>query len=164
MASIAQGAPGVNATEPLPLHHSWPLLEQPQRFGLGHLFDCPRGAMRPFAASREDQARLAAQGVGLWECDLADDSLRWTDTVHDLFGLPRGNIVARRDAVRMYAPDCGFRMERLRAYAIKHRRGFTLDVAIRPGGGAEARVMRLIAAPVIEQGRTIALRGLKIGL
>ncbi len=51
-------------------------------------------------------------------------------------------------------------MERLRAYAIKHRRGFTLDAEIRPDRG-DRRWMRLLAAPVCEGGRVVRLHGLK---
>jgi hypothetical protein len=56
-------------------------------------------------------------------------------------------------------------MECLRAYALKHRRGFTLDVDIHPaGGGGGARRMRLIAAPVMEGGRVVKLHGLKFAI
>jgi hypothetical protein len=52
-------------------------------------------------------------------------------------------------------------MERLRAYAIKHRRGFTIDVEIRTIGG-DPRWMRLIGAPVCEGDRVTHLHGLKV--
>ncbi|MFS0771802.1 hypothetical protein [Sphingomonas sp. 1P08PE] len=51
-------------------------------------------------------------------------------------------------------------MERLRGYAIRHRRGFTIDVELRtPASGA--RWMRLIGAPVCVEGRVVRLEGLK---
>ena len=53
-------------------------------------------------------------------------------------------------------------MERLRAYAIKHRRGFTLDAQIRPAVGGKYRWMRLIAAPVCSGERVARLHGLKL--
>ena len=52
-------------------------------------------------------------------------------------------------------------MERLRAHAIKHQRGFTLDVEINPATGGR-RWMRLIGAPVCEGGRAVRLHGLKL--
>ena len=52
-------------------------------------------------------------------------------------------------------------MERLRAYAIKHRRGFTLDARIVPVQG-KPRWIRLIGAPVCEGRRVVRLEGLKI--
>ncbi len=54
-------------------------------------------------------------------------------------------------------------MERLRAHAIARRRGFTIDVEIRPATG-EKRWMRLIAAPVCRGGRPVRLHGLKLAL
>jgi hypothetical protein len=54
-------------------------------------------------------------------------------------------------------------MERLRAYSIRHARGFTLDAEIRPAIGGR-RWMRLICAPVIEENRVVRLHGLKLAL
>ena len=51
-------------------------------------------------------------------------------------------------------------MERLRAHAITHRRGFTLDVEIGPALARPRRV-RLIAAPLCEDGEVVALQGWK---
>ncbi len=51
-------------------------------------------------------------------------------------------------------------MEKLRAYAIRHRRGFTLDAEIQPMQG-ERRWMRLIAAPVCTGDTVVQLQGLK---
>ncbi len=52
-------------------------------------------------------------------------------------------------------------MERLRAYSIRHRRGFTLDVEISSVGG-ERRWMRLIGAPALLGDRPIQLHGIKL--
>jgi hypothetical protein len=54
-------------------------------------------------------------------------------------------------------------MERLRAHAIKHRRGFTLDAEIRPAVGG-TRWMRLIAAPACIGDEAVRLHGLKLAL
>jgi len=70
-------------------------------------------------------------------------------------------MVGRREVVALYAEDSRAIMERLRAYAIKHRRGFTLDAEIRPALTG-SRWMRLIAAPVCEGGRVVPLQGLKL--
>lgn len=147
-------------TEPLPLHHSWPLAERQRHFDLGCAFACPPLDSTLFAASPEDRQELARRGVGLWECDLSDNSLTWSGEVYDIFGLPRDAKVGRRDAVALYSEDSRAVMERLRAYAIKHRRGFTLDAEIRPALTG-SRWMRLIAAPVCEGGRVVRLHGLK---
>lgn len=147
--------------EPLPLYHSWPLLEREQRFGQGMILDPPSHGGGTVRAA--DPEALASRGIGLWQCDLSDDSLTWSPAVYDIFGLPRGAHVSRKDAVALYADDSAAAMERLRAYAIKHRRGFTLDAEIRPATGP-ARWMRLIAAPICADHRTVGLHGVKVRL
>jgi hypothetical protein len=52
-------------------------------------------------------------------------------------------------------------MERLRAHAIRHHCGFTLDAEIRTAVG-ERRWMRLIAAPICKGERVVSLHGLKL--
>ena len=148
-------------TEPLPLHHSWPLFERARRLDLGMVVDWSEAGGAPGAAL--DAAELARLGIGQWECDLADNKLTWSDAVYDIFGLPRGAVVQRRDAVALYGDDSAIAMERLRAYAIKHRRGFTLDAEIRPATGP-VRWMRLIAAPVRDGDRVVRLHGLKLAI
>lgn len=148
-------------TYPLPLHHSWPLYEQAHHFDLGWT---ERTSVRPpdrrAAAMPGSEEAMARLGVGLWRCDLADDRLIWSDAVFDLFGFPRDAAVSRSDAVARYCERSRAAMERLRAHAIAHRRGFTLDVEIGP---ALARTywVRLVAAPVCEGERVVALQGLK---
>jgi PAS domain-containing protein len=144
-------------TEPLPLHHSWPILDDAGWMGHGCLLES--------APPPPDAALLATMtadglGVGKWSCDLADNRIEWSDTVYDLFGLPRGSPVARAESVRRYAEPSRAAMERLRAYAIRHRRGFTLDVEIVPPGLAP-RWMRLLAAPVCVDGEVVRLTGIK---
>jgi hypothetical protein len=53
-------------------------------------------------------------------------------------------------------------MERLRAHAIDHHTGFIMDAKIRPASGERQRWMRLIGAPLAEDGRTAGLYGLKL--
>jgi PAS domain-containing protein len=140
----------------LALTHSWPLFERGQRFDLGAAIE---GALPAFAPGMDGDA-LAAQGIGLWDCDLTDNSLSWTAGVYDLFGLPRGAIVSRPETVALYEELSRARMEALRRYAIRHRRGFTLDAELRPASGGP-RWMRLIAAPVCEGARVVRIHGIK---
>lgn len=140
-----------------PLTHSWPLFEQHRHLDLGRLLDAPSDAL---SVSECHPGLLAAHGIGLWDCDLEDDALSWTDGVFDLFGLPRGAVLARNEIVALYAEPSRSAMERLRAYAIKHRRGFTLDAEIRPATGP-SKWMRLIAAPVCVGRRVVRLHGIK---
>jgi PAS domain-containing protein len=141
----------------LPLTHSWPLFEQHQRFDLGCLLEERSDAP---VASEHHPELLATRGIGLWECTLSDNALSWTDGVFDLFGLPRGAVLARDEVAALYAEPSRAAMERLRAHAIKHRRGFTLDAEIVPVIGPP-KWMRLIAAPVCVGRQVVRLHGIK---
>ena len=143
-------------TEPLPLHHSWPLADIDQRFDLGHLFD----EQAPGRDGGSVLPRPTGATQGVWACDLADNGLHWSEEVYRLFGLPRSDPLARTTAVSLYDEPSRAAMERLRAHAIRHRRGFTLDVAIVPPG-AHRRWVRLIAAPICDGARVVRLHGCK---
>ena len=159
LASIASERHRVlKPTIPLPLHHSWPLFECGRRFDLGVLLN--PDMLDPRWVGSTDSDILAAEGIGSWACDLSDNSLAWTGPIFDLFGLPRDTRISRGEIVALYCEESRAAMERLRAYAIKHRRGFTVDMEIRTVGGRH-RWMRLLAAPVCEGDRVVRLHGLK---
>jgi len=149
----------VKPTEPLPLFHSWPIFDA-DHFALGRVDD---GVMPDQAGAllrAIDPSVLARHKLGRWECDLADDSLTWSRHVYDLFGLPHDTDLSRAAIVSQYCEHSRAAMERLRAYAIRHRRGFTLDAEILPISGAR-RWMRLVAAPICVEDRAVRLVGLK---
>ena len=134
---------------------TWHLSEQPRQFELGQILNCViTDALEP-----KQIGDLGIHHAGLWECNLADDSLIWSGGVYDIFGLSRGCNVAREDAVAMYSPDSRAMMERLRSYAISHRVGFTLDAEIRPVG-RRSRWIRLITAPAFDGEKVTRLHGL----
>lgn len=142
---------------PLGLGHSWPLWEQGRHFELGHILS----SAVTDAIDPDQVGSLGLHHAGCWQCDLADDSLTWSGGVYDIFGLPRGISIARAESVSFYGEDSRAKMEHLRAYAIRHRRGFTLDAEILSAIG-ESRWIRLIAAPVCNENRVIQLHGLKL--
>ena len=149
----------MTALEPLALVHSWPLFDKARHFELGSLLSCA-------VTDVIDPVEVGALGLhhaGCWECDLTTNELVWSGGVYDLFGLPRDAIVSRDEAVQLYTEESRAAMERLRSFAIRNRQGFTIDVDLRPVGHGRRR-MRLIAAPVIEQGRTVRLHGLKLAI
>ncbi len=144
-------------TELLQRNHSWPLYEQRRHFELGSVLNCA-------VTDLLEPAEVGALGIhhaGCWECDLTNGRLTWSGGIYDIFGLPRGIPIARHEAVALYAEHSRAAMERLRSYAIRHRRGFTLDAQIRPVIGGE-RWMRLICAPVCDGSTVTGLHGLKL--
>ena len=147
----------MRATEPIPLHHTWPLSERSRQFDLGCILNC--GVIDMVEPTEVGQ--LGIHHAGCWECDLTDNSLLWSGGVYDIFGLPRGIQTTREETIRLYSEASRAVMERLRAYAIKHKRGFTLDAEIRAATG-ELRWMRLIAVPHCDGDRAVRLHGLKL--
>jgi PAS domain-containing protein len=149
----------VNACSSLPigLKYTWPLWEQPRRFELGHVLSA---AVTDVIAPME-VGSLGLHHAGCWECDLSDDSLVWSGGVYDIFGLPRGVRISREECVAFYCEESRAKMERLRSYSIRHKRGFTVDVQIRAAVG-ESRWVRLIAAPHCAANRAVRLHGLKL--
>jgi hypothetical protein len=139
--------------------HSWPLAEQPEHFELG----CILSSAAIDLVDPADVGTLSVRHAGLWECDLSDNSLIWSGGVFDIFGLQRGTRVSREETIGFYSEHSRAAMERLRAHAIRHKCGFTLDAEIAPATG-ERRRMRLIGAPVCdpETGRVMRLHGLKL--
>lgn len=147
----------MKATEPLQLHHSWALSEQPRHFELGFVLNSAVIDM----VGPSEVGGLGVHHAGCWECDLTDNKLIWSGGIYDIFGLPRGTEVSRDEAVALYTEESRAAMERLRNYAIGHKRGFTLDAEIRPAVGGR-RWMRLIAAPVCDGDKVVRLHGLKL--
>jgi PAS domain-containing protein len=145
------------AAVPLGLAHSWPLWEQPRHFELGHVLS---SAVTDIVVPHE-VGGLGLHHAGCWECDLSDDSLIWSGGVYDIFGLSRGTAISREQSIGFYSEDSRAKMERLRSYSIRHKRGFTLDVEIRAAVG-ECRWVRLIAAPQCVGNRVVGLHGLKL--
>lgn len=146
---------------PLPLHHSWPLFDRARHFDLGWV---DRHGIRPPDMSILEAApsaeALDRSGVGVWRCDLSDNSLTWSSAVYDIFGIPEGAVVSRAEAVALYCEGSRAAMERLREHAITHRRGFTLDIEIGPAL-PRTRWARLIAAPVCDGDTVVGLHGFK---
>jgi PAS domain-containing protein len=134
-------------TEPLPLHHSWPLFEAGLRLVQGLVHD---------GSGPARQLPLAPT----FHCDLSTDLLTWAPPVFALFGVAAGAEPSREVTLGMYDDHSRSAVERLRAHAIRHRRGFTIDAEIRPLDQAR-RWIRITAMPAIENGRVTAIEGWK---
>ena len=136
----------LTVSQSIVLSHSWPAYEAAERVP---------AAVRPTPAASVDIAP-----IGVWTCLLETETLIWSPAVYTLFGLPEGERLTRSLAVSLYLPGSRLAMEELRAYAIKHCRGFTLDAQIRQPDGAR-RWMRLSALPILEGRRVVRLTGTK---
>lgn len=148
-------------THPLPVHHSWALYERERHFELGQIHGYDTLDSLPGMVDVVGDGGFARPRIGHWECDLDDGNrLIWSSEVYDIFGIPRGATLVRDETAALYCEGSRVAMEKLRAYAIKHRRGFTLDVEIQPAQ-APRRWMRLIAAPLCVDDRVVKLQGLK---
>jgi hypothetical protein len=102
--------------------------------------------------------------AGTWRCDIEhNDRLTWSDAVYEMFGLRAGDIVPREAAVARYLEHSRNVLSRLRGFAIEHGCGFILDAAIDPHGTG-ASWIRILAVPVVEDGRVVGLHGLKRAL
>ena len=148
-------------THPLPVHHSWALYERERHFELGQVHGYDTLDSFPGAVDVGGDAGRVRTRIGRWECDLdKDNRLSWSSEVYDIFGIPRDAVLVRDETAALYCEGSRAAMENLRAYAIRHRRGFTLDVEIQPAQ-APRRWMRLIAAPLCVDDRIVKLQGLK---
>ena len=144
----------------LPLFHSWPLYEALAKLGFSPSSDVDPNFAARLKSTGTSEKTLAMQGVGVWACDLADEKLSWSPEVHQLFGLPEDEPVTRAFTASRYEAGSRRVMERLRAYAIEHRRGFTMDAMIRRADG-DLRWMRLRAVPVLRDDKVVRLTGTK---
>lgn len=118
-----------------------------------------RDAELAHARKTFNHASVAAK-VGVWECDLATNTLTWTDTVYDMFDLPRGSRLDREETVRAYAPESAARLETMRRTAIAQNRSFSLDADIVTRRGVR-RVIRVTACVEAENGVPVRLFGMK---
>lgn len=151
---------GTKALGPGMLAGTWLLREHNHRFDLGHVLNCAVIDAIPPCHIGE----LGMYHAGLWEYDLRENSLIWSGGVYDIFGFERGSPITRQEALACYTDDSRAKVESLRAYALNHLCGFTIDVEIRAAAVGEVRQVRLIGAPILEQDKVAKLSGLKLAL
>ena len=103
--------------------------------------------------------------IGYWHCDLSNDErLTWTNKVYELFGLPLGAEAQRHWALAHYTEKSRQALERVRKFGLTRNFGFILDARIKPEGRA-SRWIRVLGQPVVaDDGRMVALHGVKRAL
>ena len=113
------------------------------------------------ARSREIFERAsAAARLGLWECDLATETLQWSGGTYDMFTIARERPLVRRQTLIRYPADSLKRLDRIRSRAIAERTGFNLDTDIVTPNG-EQRWIRITATVECSGERPVRLFGLK---
>lgn len=102
----------------------------------------------------------AQQVSGVWECEIASETLRWSSGVFKIFGLSPEAGLERGATAAMYCDESRLNMEMFRAHAIARRKGFTLDAEIFRADGAR-RWIRIAANVVCRDGRVTHIYGTK---
>lgn len=98
--------------------------------------------------------------IGMWQCDLPDETLTWTDGVYDIFELPRGFRITRPEAVGFYTAKSLEVLEDVRRQAIRDCKDFMLDTEIVTALG-NTRRMRIIAHIKYQNGKPARIFGIK---
>lgn len=106
-----------------------------------------------------DKSFKAAR-VGIWECTLPDETITWTDTVYELFGLEPRSPLTRAATVALYTPESRKKLTEVRSAAIRDGEGFTLDAQINSATG-ELRWIRITAIVERKDGVPVRLFGMK---
>lgn len=78
---------------------------------------------------------LAAGQCGLWECRLQDERVTWSDNVYELFDLPQGSVVHRKDMLDSYTEASLRHLEDTRSRALQTGGRFRLAAEIRTAKG-----------------------------
>jgi len=102
----------------------------------------------------------AAARIGVWQCNLADQALHWTDVVYDLFDLPRGSPLVREEIVKCYTAASAVELQAKRSKGIAERTGFGLDAEIVTAKG-NRRWIRITASVECEDGVAVRIFGMK---
>jgi hypothetical protein len=146
----------MNIAVPPPPHLAF-LSERPWQFAFGQVFKTKGDLVVAAPEIPENE-------VGYWRCDIArGDLLSWTGGVYRLFGLPVGYEVDRREAIARYREGSRAILERLRSFSIDNECGFFLDAKM-CGNGSGANGIRILAMPLLHEGRVVGIHGLKRAL
>ena len=96
----------------------------------------------------------------MWQCDLSDNKLFWTNGVYDIFEISRTTPVTRELTLGFYKPESRVAMEAARAQAIANCTDFSINVEIVTATGKE-RWMRLTGAVESRNGVAHRIFGMK---
>lgn len=102
----------------------------------------------------------AAARLGTWECDLSTETLQWSGGTYDMFDIPRGSPLVRRQTLACYPEESLKMLESIRSRALEQRTDFNLDAEILTAKG-HRRWIRITAMVECAGDRPIRLFGIK---
>lgn len=98
-------------------------------------------------------------GIGLFDLDLATQSIRWSPTVFDIYGLPYASkAVSLEQALAPLVVEDRTRVAALMMQSIKHRTSYHMELHLRRPDG-ETRLVEVATDPVEKDDRVVALVG-----
>ncbi len=100
-----------------------------------------------------------AAKIGVWEVNLENGSLYWSDVVYDIHELPRGTKVKLEEGINFYHDDYKSTIETAVGKGIEDGIGWDLKLKLITAKQNEVWV-HAIGIPLVENGKTIKLRGL----
>ncbi|SFC14173.1 diguanylate cyclase (GGDEF) domain-containing protein [Devosia psychrophila] len=106
-----------------------------------------------------DRASSTAR-IGIWQCNLSDNSLIWTNGVYDLFEIPRNSAVTRELTLTLYTEKSRREMEAARSKAVADCTDFSVDCEIITTTG-KRRWMRITGAVESRDGVAHRIFGMK---
>ena len=83
--------------------------------------------------------------IGVWECNLADNCLTWSDVIYDMFEIPRTTSFSREEILTFYTPASRAELGIKRAQAIADGGSFSMDAEIVTARGTR-RWLRITAS------------------
>ncbi|WEK06308.1 MAG: sensor domain-containing diguanylate cyclase [Candidatus Devosia phytovorans] len=130
-----------------------------------HQLEIQQRTITDFEAVEEHRRSLfdrasATARIGIWQCNLADHSITWTNGVYDIFEIPRDEQISRASTLSLYTDDSRQRMETARAAAIANCSDFSVDCEIVTRTGKH-RWMRLTGAVESRDGVAYRIFGMK---
>lgn len=95
--------------------------------------------------------------IGTWKLDLETNQVKWSDSLYDLYGVPRGTPIDLELSLRLY-PKQNELIERTIANAIETGKKYSIDLLLTKESGQQVWT-RAIGIPKMENGIVTCIKG-----